>query len=576
MYKLFLSFLTLTIIVNSIKAQLKTYFESSNFLETPDYSKTIEFCRELENKSSLVKYMPIGFSTEEREIPLLILASNKEFTHELAHKSGKIIILIQACIHAGEPDGKDAGLLLIRDFIENKELQKYLDSVIILFIPILNPDGHERFREHSRFNQNGPIKKGERTNALNLNLNRDYLKAQSKEIKSWLVLFHRWQPHFFIDCHVTNGADYQYPITYSLEVNGNMEENITKWLKNKYIKYIENAMKNKGYNLFNYVIFKEWYNFESPLVSYISSPALSQGYAALLNCPSLLIETHMLKDFKTRVMATYHMILETIKLLYTDKFGLLSALKKDYYFFENRPDSLVLTYKLTSDTDHVDFMGYSYTKKYDDTLKTFIFMYNNKEKKTYKKAYLKTFIPDLKVKIPSYYVIPKAWVNIIKPIIDAHSIEYTILDKDTIIEVTKCKINSAKLSCSTYEGFQPVTNFTYSYIRAKENILKGSIIINTQQIRYKIIVHLFDLNAPSSLFKSGFFNNILQPQEYVELYLFKDKINELLKNDIIKEDFQQFMTNNPNASAFEIARWFLFKTEYVDPIFMIYPIFIIY
>ena len=241
--------------------------------------------------SAIIHYSSFGESPEGRELPLLIADKDKLTNPELIKKTGRAILLIQACIHAGEPDGKDAGLMLFRDFIANPEISKLLNNVTVVFIPIYSVDGHERFSAFNRINQNGPKEMGWRTNANNLNLNRDYIKAEAPETKAWLTLFNKWNPDFFIDCHVTDGADYIYPLTYGLEINGNMDSNLTNWQKNTYLPYVTNAMEKSGNPIFPYVSFREWHDIESGLESWVTPPLLSQGYTAIANCPGLLIET---------------------------------------------------------------------------------------------------------------------------------------------------------------------------------------------------------------------------------------------------------------------------------------------
>ena len=208
--------------------KLITYFERSNFLETPRYDSTIAYCKRLCKASPFIHYTTFGISPEGKSLPLLIADKDKLSEPDSIKKTGRTILMIQACIHAGEPDGKDAGLLLFRDLIINPEIQKILDSVSIILIPIFNVDGHERFSAYNRINQNGPKEMGWRTNSMNLNLNRDYIKAEAPETKSWLRLFNQWHPDFFVDCHTTDGADYIYPLTYALEINGNMDSSLTR------------------------------------------------------------------------------------------------------------------------------------------------------------------------------------------------------------------------------------------------------------------------------------------------------------------------------------------------------------
>ena len=194
-----------------------TKAEQTNLQETSRYDETVAFCKRLERASPWVKVTSIKKNGEGREIPLVIISKDKIFERKKTFNSSKTVVLIQNGIHAGEIAGKDASLMLLRDIVISKKYPKVLDNVILLILPIYNIDGHERFGTYNRINQYGPTQMGWRTNATNLNLNHDYMKADAPETRAWLQMFNQWLPDFFIDNHVTDGADYQYAITYSIE-----------------------------------------------------------------------------------------------------------------------------------------------------------------------------------------------------------------------------------------------------------------------------------------------------------------------------------------------------------------------
>jgi len=167
---------------------------------------------------------------------------------------------VQACIHPGESEGKDAMLMLLRDMVIDKKNTHLLDHISILFIPVFNVDGHERFGPYNRINQNGPKEMGWRVTANNLNLNRDFLKAETPEMKAWLKMFNKWLPDFFIDTHTTDGADYQYVLTYLMEIFGNMDDGLTNWCKNRFLPDMTGKMESRGFPVFPYIGFRDWHN----------------------------------------------------------------------------------------------------------------------------------------------------------------------------------------------------------------------------------------------------------------------------------------------------------------------------
>jgi len=276
-----LSMLCLIVQLNAQDQKFQTYYEQSQYLSTPGYNETIDFCEKLDQSSPVLKYTTFGKSPQGRDLPLLIADRNGNFTPEAVRKSGNAVVLIEACIHAGESDGKDAGLMLLRDLAIYKINGQLLDHVTILFIPIFNTDGHERFGPYNRINQNGPKEMGWRTTAQNLNLNRDFLKADAPEMKAWLQLFNTWLPEFFIDCHVTDGADFQYTMTYALETKGCMEANLSEWTENVCEKFLVNEMKKSGFPVSPYVQFRNWHDPRSGLVMGYKT---ALGYLSKLIC----------------------------------------------------------------------------------------------------------------------------------------------------------------------------------------------------------------------------------------------------------------------------------------------------
>src|SRR5881397_2411468 len=155
----------------------QTHAEKTDYKETPNYAETMAFSKRLAEASPAIEFRRFGSSGQGRDLPLLIASESGVLSPHGAKDQGKAVVLIQACIHAGEPDGKDAGFALLRDIAITKTTAGLLENVVLLFIPIYNADGHERSSPYNRINQNGPSEMGWRTTASYQNLNRDYMKA---------------------------------------------------------------------------------------------------------------------------------------------------------------------------------------------------------------------------------------------------------------------------------------------------------------------------------------------------------------------------------------------------------------
>src|SRR5436190_5818143 len=283
----------------------QTPAEKTDYQTTPNYAETVEFSRRLADESPAIQFRSFGQSGQGRELPLLIASEDGVFSPEAAKKAEKAIVLIQACIHAGEPDGKDAGFALLRDIAITKSAAGLLKNVVLLFIPIYNTDGHERSSPYNRINQNGPTQMGWRATSTYQNLNRDYMKADTPETRAWLRLWNEWQPDLFIDCHVTDGADYRCNITYHHEHHAGVDPGVLAWERDVFGGRVAPATEAAGNVISWYLEFIDNRDLKLGTRDFNGSPRFSTGYVPLRNRPGILIETHMIKDYRSRVIGTY-------------------------------------------------------------------------------------------------------------------------------------------------------------------------------------------------------------------------------------------------------------------------------
>jgi hypothetical protein len=552
-----------------------TYYEKNDYNRTPQYLETVEFSKRLASASPMLYYTSFGNSHQGREIPLLILDKNGNFSPGDVRKSGNRILMVQAAIHPGEPVGKDAGLTLIRDMVIHGKHLHYLDSITLLFIPILNVDGHERFGPYNRINQNGPEEMGWRTNALNLNLNRDYLKADSKEIRAFLNLWHLWQPDFFIDTHSTNGGDYQYTMTYAMDIFGGANTGLVNWITERYLPEMEEKMEADNYPIFQYVTYRSWHDPRSGLVSGVGHPMYSNGYISQLNRPGLLLETHMLKPYKMRVESTYLMILHTMNVLYNDS-ELRKVIEEADHFTASsgfRENPLHLRFRTTDVSEVVDFLGVEYEKKISTLTGGNWFRYEPDKPVTYQIPWYKKNEVTVETILPEAYIIPVEHQDVIERLLN-HHIQIEYLAHDTEIPVQSYRFENVSLSNRSNEGRQ---NATYRTIPIEEKRMfhKGSAIVNMNQQRARIIAHALEPDAPGSFAYWGFFNVIFQRVEYFESYVMEKMAREMLETDPdLSERLREEIEKNPsmknNQSA--ILTWFYEQTPYYDSRHNIYPV----
>lgn len=554
-----------------------TPYEQSGCKTTPRYAQTMEFCNKLKGLSSCLKIESMGKSPQGRDIPLLIVDQNHNFTPAAVRKSGNIVLMVQACIHAGEPDGKDAGLMLLRDMLLKGKHKELLDHVTLLFIPIFNVDGHERFGPFNRINQNGPDEMGWRTTAQNLNLNRDYLKADAPEMQAWLKNINKWNPDFFIDCHVTDGADYQYKLTYSLELGGNMEAGLTSWTRDYYEKNLLSLLDADNTPAFPYVEFRNWHDPRSGLYLSPAPPMLSQGFFAVRNRPGLLIETHMLKDYKTRVEATYKTILHTMELLNRDRTNFLATIRQaDSYTAsaafrkKNFPVKFRTSYK---DSVLVNFKGVEYEAVKSNLTGGEWFIYHPEKPAIFKIPFFTKAEPIVSVMLPEAYIIPVEWVDIIRRI-HLHGLKSYTIKKPTIFTVQSYRFSNTHFRNVSYEGRISV-NFDLDTLTMTREYQPGSVIVPMNQPLARVAAYLLEPSADGSLASWGFFNSVMEQKEYTESYVMERVAREMLaKRPNLQKEFDQkkasdsAFATNPDA----IINWFYSKSPWWDSFLNIYPV----
>jgi len=553
-----------------------TYFEKSGGTGTPNYNESLEYFRQFEKYSPFVKIITIGETPQGRALYCIIITKGKEFTAELAHKSGKAIVLVQNGIHAGEIEGKDACMILLREMLVTKEKEALLDNNIFLVIPVINADGHERISPYNRINQNGPVEMGWRTTAQNLNLNRDFMKADAPEMQAFLKLYNAWLPDFFIDSHTTDGADYQYTVTYSVEHSQNIDLHTGAYLKKEFIPYFESYVEKDGFLVCPYVSFKD-NKVSNGISDWAAMPRLSNGYAAIQNRPSLLIETHMLKHYKDRVYSTKSCISAVLE--YCSKhFREIKKIneqadKNSISNFVINKKALPLIVRNTG-TNPTMFNYKGFREVYDSSWITGkkIIRYSDEKYTMEIPYYNRMYVAD-SVYLAENYLIPAEWREVINKV-ELHGIKYSRLEKPTKFIVEKTKFTNVKFAAKPYEGrLQP----EYEIIKYTDTVIanEGDCLISTNQRTVRLIGALFEAKSLDSFLKWGLFNTIFEQKEYFEDYSMEPIAREMADNNpSLKNEFLKKLESDENFRNNENARlnFFYERSEYYDEKYNVYPV----
>jgi hypothetical protein len=561
-----------------VPAEWLTHAEQTDYRETPRYDETIAYSKRLDQASSLIKFQSFGLSGEGRELPLLIATEDETFTPEAARQAGKAVVLIQACIHAGEPDGKDAGLALLRDIAITRTRPELLRNLVVLFIPIYNTDGHERSSPYNRINQDGPAEIGWRTTSTYQNLNRDYMKADTPETRAWLSLWNHWNPDLFIDCHVTDGADYQYNITYQHEHHAGIAPTVLAWEEKVIDGKVGPATEAAGNVVSWYLEFIDNRDLPRGIRDFNGSPRFSTGYTPLRNRPGILIEPHMLKPYRPRVIGTYDFLRFALAEVSQDPGSLLAAVRaadeqtvadgRTYDPERRQPIDFELTDNATpyhlraveSVTELSDLSGAPRVIFGNQPISLTVPLYNDFRVKT-------------AVAPPLYYIVPAHWQQVIE-LLGAHGLEFTLTNEPLTLPVESYRFNDVAWAGGPFEG-RLMPSFTAEVAQESRSFPAGSAIVPLAQKLAKVAINLLEPEAPDSLVRWGFFNATFEQKEYGEDYVVEKLGREMLAADPgLREEYQNNLASDPQFAASPSARlqFFYRRSPYWDQQMNLYPV----
>jgi Zinc carboxypeptidase len=561
-----------------VPPEWQTHAEKTNFRETPTYEDTIAYAKKLDAASPLIRYRSFGHSGEGRELPLVIASEGNTFAPDAARNEGKVVVLIQACIHSGEPDGKDAGLALLRDIAITKIQPGLLENVVLLFIPIYNTDGHERSSPYNRINQNGPTNMGWRATTTNQNLNRDYMNADTPETRAWLALWNEWDPDLFIDCHVTDGADYRYNITYHFEHHDGIAPTVLAWQRNVMDGKVFPATEQAGNLVSWYLEFADNRDFGKGIRDFNGSPRFSTGYVPLRNRAAVLIETHMIKDYRSRVIGTYDLLRYTLAEVNRDPQSLLDAVRAadEQTVAQGRVEEGVhkvpIDFELTDQTIPYHLKALEFRTEPSDV--------SGDSRVIFGKAPLDVTVPmyntfriTKEVIRPLYYIVPPQWKEVIA-VLSAHGLRLQLTSEATTMDIESYRFSDVKWPVGPFEGrFMP--KFKADLINERRTFPPGSVIVSLDDNLAKVAVNLLEPEAPDSLLAWGFFNAIFEQKEYGESYVLENLARDMMSVDpALRAEFEQRVATDPGfaSSPNERLQFFYRRSLYWDPYMNLYPV----
>ncbi len=575
-------------------ADWQTPAEKSGYRTTPRYDETMAYVRRLAAAAPRrVKLEIFGRTDEGRDLVAVVISRDGVFDPEALHRAGRPIVLLQNSIHAGEMDGKDACLALLRDILVTREQAALIERAVLVVVPIYNADGHERFGPYNRVNQTGPDQMGWRTNASNLNLNRDYMKADTPETRAFLRLWNHWLPDLFVDNHVTDGLDHQYDTTYALETGPNVFPALADWQKNALAPYLLKSVAASGHKISPYGEFVDPADPAKGMYQGENFPRYSTGYAVLQNRPGLLVEMHMLKDYKTRVTGNYEIMRALLEVIHRDADLLVKANRdadaatiaagKSYDPNARSP----LRLELTGQAEPFFFRGYK-VRRTPSEISGALRVEYTREPLELEVPYRSTFRVKLAVAPPVAYIVPPQWRDVIR-VLEAHGVRLIQTTAPWTAEVDTYRCENPKWRSRPFEGRQVLflpgsgdqpgggdePSLDCRAAREALTFPTGSVVVPLDQRAAKVAIHFLEPQAPDSAVAWGFFNAIFEQKEYAEDYVMEKLAREMLEKDAkLREEFEQRLASDKAFAASPTARldFFFKRSLYRDPRLGLYPV----
>ena len=529
-----------------------TQFEKKAGIETPEYKDIISYYERLAAEYSEISLFSFGQTDAGKPLHLVVYSAEGIYNVDEITKSTKNRVLINNGIHPGESDGIDASMLLLRDIVQNDSLkQKYKNSLIAV-IPVYNVGGALNRNSHTRANQNGPVSYGFRGNGRNFDLNRDFIKQDTKNAAAFAEIFHTVNPDVFVDNHVSNGADYQYALTHLFTQHDKLGGNLGAFLENEMRPEIEKSLQEKEILITPYV--NVWGNTpEAGFSQFFDSPRYSTGYTTLFHTLGLMVETHMLKPYKIRVTQTYELMLSALDFI-EEKSEKIKSLRANAVSEILQHKTYPITYKVNQENPTVlNFKGYEATIINSKVTNGKRLFYDTTKPFTKEINYYNNFLREKEISIPKAYVLKQGWHKIIDRLKN-NNIQFSTFNKDTTIIVQVDHISDYKTRSAAYEGHYLHYNTTVSKSTKKVAFRTGDLYIPINQNGVRYLLETLEASATDSFFNWNFFDTILQQKESYSAYVFEDiAVDVIAKNQALKKQFEnklkkeEAFANNPRA-----------------------------
>jgi len=539
---------------------------------TATYLEAIDYYKRLAQQFDQLSLRTYGSTDIGYPLHLAILSSNQEFDPLRLRSQGKSILMINNAIHPGEPCGVDASMMLLRDLLLNPDSQRLLENLVIIVVPFYNIGGAINRNSHSRTNQDGPEAYGFRGNARNLDLNRDFIKCDSRNAKTFNQLFTEWQPDVLVDNHTSNGADYTYTMTLIATQHNKLGGPMADYLNLRLMPRLYKDMAARNWEMTPYVNARDIP--DNGIAEFLDLPRYSSGYAALFNTLSFMPETHMLKPYKDRVQSTYAFMQTMIEAMHDDGPALRKARAEAMELTKNKT-SFEINWSLDLErNDSLLFKGYTARYKKSEVSGQDRLYYDHAAPYEKNIPYYRYYKASKKIEKPAAYIIPQAWEEVIERL-KWNGVKMQRLAENQDLEVELYRIKDFKSSEKPYEGHYLHSNLTVEKKMRKWPYHKGDYVVLTNQAANRYIIETLEPEAPDSWFSWNFFDAILMQKEYFSPYVFEDLAADFLKaNPKIRAELEKRKSKDPGFAKSAYAQLdFVYKrSPHYERTHQIYPV----
>lgn len=566
--------------------------ERGGLATSPVYEEALAWLDRLADHSPQLVRVDLGMSPEGRPLVLYLASQEGHADAAALRATGRPLVLAQGGIHSGEIDGMDAGMMLLRDMLVRGVERELLERANLAFLPVFNVDGHARRGPYGRVNQRGPEELGWRSNARNLNLNRDYAKAETPEMQLLLAALREYDPALYLDLHVTDGADYQYDITWGFNGPHAWSPAIATWLQDRLNPALERELGEMGHTPGPLVFSVSGGNPRQGIYGWTAGPRFSHGYGDAAHIPTVLLENHSLKPYRQRVLGTRVFLAACLRAVGTGAGELREAIRTDRV---RRLDPMPLSFRVAggnpgglawlgagggsaqpgegSAPPTIEFLGVSH-EEYLSPVSGRPQLRWTGQPVTFRAPVLAATEPAITAARPAAYWIPAAWAHL-GELLDRHGVEYERIDSDRSVAAREAVLDGARAEPMPFEGRMRVAVDSLQWREVDADLRPGSLRVPTDQPQGHLAMLLLEPQSPDSYFQWGYMLEILNRTEYIADYVIEPTAQAMMEADpALRVAFRAALRSDGELAADGSARlhWFYERSPWIDDRYQVYPV----